>query len=373
MAQSLGITHLDCAAGVPPLPELAAEYPVLTQRFGLNPHGLTCYAEEGRRALLDAERRLLSLCGATCAEAGVVWCATGTEAANLALRGFPWKHADAPLAIDLGAHPAMRETARALRGHPLQGFLVQPDGSLKFHASSTLPPPALAALSLVNNETGVIWNGDRTALPHDCAVALDACQAFGKHPLPWKASDLLILSSRKLGGPATGAALVYRKSLRLNPIITGGGQQDGLRSGTLDTASILLFVKAAELACAQREHAWTAVSKLNRMLREGIARLGKGAWPIFSPETASPYICYFAIPGYEGAIVARALAEKYHIIIGTGSACSAESRHTSPLLHEMGVTDGLARSALRVSFSSHTTPDELERLLDALPEILADY
>lgn len=373
MEPTLGVIHLDCAAGVPLLPELAAQYPLLAQRFGLNPHGLTCYAEEARRALLDAERRLLSLCGTSCAEAGVVWCSTGTEAANLALRGFPWKRDDAPLAIDLGAHPAVRETAHALRHHPLQGFLVQPDGSLKFHASSTVPPSALAALSLVNNETGVVWNGDRGAFPPGCAVALDACQAFGKHPLPWKAADLLILSSRKIGGPATGAALVYRKSLRINPIITGGGQQGGLRSGTLDTANILLFVKAAELACAQREHAWTAVAELNRMLREGIARLGRGAWPIFSPATASPYICYFAIPGYEGAIVARALAEKHHVLIGTGSACSAESRHTSPLLHDLGVPDDLARSALRVSFSSHITPDDLEKFLAVLPEILADY
>lgn len=368
------VTHLDCAAGVPMLPALADEYPILVQQYGWNPHGLTCYAEDARRVLLSAERRLLALCGTTPSEAGVVWCATGTEAANLALRGFPWKTAEAPIALDLGAHPALRETAKALRTHPLQGFLVQPDGMVHFTSQATPEtPPALAALSLVNNETGVVWNGDRDAFPTGCAIVLDACQAFGKHPLPWHAADLLILSSRKLGGPATGAALVYRKSLRLNPIITGGGQQNGLRSGTLDTVSILLFVKAAELACKNQRQSWTNASALNHTLRHAIAQLGQGRWPIFSPETASPYICYFAIPGYEGAIIARTLAEKYGIIIGTGSACSAESNHTSPLLKALGVSDDLARCALRVSFSAHTTPDDLARLLKVLPQVLKEY
>lgn len=369
----MAVTHLDCAAGVPMLPALTAEYSVLAQQYGWNPHGLTCYAEDARRAILDAERRLLVLCGTNSSSAGVVWCATGTEAANLALRGFPWRTSDASIALDLGAHPALRETARTLCPHPICGFLVQPDGMVRFTGTPPATAPALAALSLVNNEIGVVWNGDRDAFPPDCAIVLDACQAFGKHPVPWHAADLLILSSRKLGGPATGAALVYRKNLRINPIITGGGQQSGLRSGTLDTASILLFVKAAEMVCRGREESLRNVSLLNQQLRDGLTRLGKGGWPIFSPETASPYICYFAIPGYEGAIVARTLAEKYGIIIGTGSACSAESRETSPLLKALGVSDEVARCALRVSFSSHTTPDELARFLKVLPEVLADY
>lgn len=365
---------LDCAAGVPMFPGLADEYPALARQYGMNPHGVTCYAEDARRVILDAERRLLALCGTSSSEAGVVWCATGTEAVNLALRGFPWKTTDASIALDLGAHPAVRETARALRGHPVQGFLVQPDGTVLFPSQATPEtPPALAALSLVNNETGVVWNGDRDAFPTGCAVVLDACQAFGKHPLPWHAADLLILSSRKLGGPATGAALVYRKSLRLKPVITGGGQQNGLRSGTLDTVSILLFVKAAEMACQNQRENWTNAVALNRTLRCAIARLGQGRWPVFSPETASPYICYFAIPGYEGAIIARALAEKYGVVIGTGSACSAESRQTSPLLRALGIPDDLARCALRVSFSAHTTSADLARFLDALPEVLKNY
>ena len=362
--------NLDCAAGVSMLPELIADYSALIPQFGLNPHGLTCYAEDARRAILDAERRLLALCGTNDAEAGVIWCATGTEAANLALRGFPWKSETAPLAIDCGAHPALRETARDLTTHPASEFLVSETGDL-------VPSPpvqsALVALSQVNNETGVMWNADRSTLGSDCAVLLDACQALGKHPLMWSSADLMMLSSRKVGGPATGAALVYRKNLHLKPVITGGGQQGKVRSGTIDVVSILLFVKAAELACAQSQEAYAKVSTLNQELREAINRLGHGNWPIFSPLTASPYICYFAIPGFEGAIIARALAEQYGIIVGTGSACSAESRRTSDLLKAHGVPNDLARGALRVSFSARSTPEELRTLLTALPKVLDAY
>ena len=363
--------QLDAAAGLPIWPELAAEYPALAQRYGWNPHGLTCYAEECRRALLTAERRLLELCGLASDQAGVVWCATGTEAANLALRGFPWPSEEAVLALDAGAHPAMGATALSHARHPRREFLVQPDGTVA--PTDLLAEAALAALSLVNNETGVVWNGDRRVFPQDCRILLDCCQAFGKHSLPVAACDLMILSSRKLGGPATGAALVYRKSLKINPIITGGGQQGGIRSGTLDTAAILLFVKAAELACRAREENLQKVAGLNRRLRDGLARLGQGAWPVFSPESASPYICYFAIPGRQGAIIARTLAEQYGILVGTGSACAAESDETSHVLAAMGVPKELARSAIRISFCNRSTYNDIERFLSVLPQVLSDY
>ena len=231
----------------------------------------------------------------------------------------------------------------------------------------------MVALSAVNNETGVCWNWIRPRSATNAVVLVDACQAFGKQPLHWPAADLMVLSSRKIGGPATGAALLHRKNLHLRPVITGGGQQGGVRDGTLDTVGILLFVKAAEIACARQEEALPAVTALNHELRAGIDHLGHGKWPVFSPPDASPYICYFAIPGYEGAIVARALAQRYGILVGTGSACSSESKETSPLLKSMGVPKDLARSAIRISFSAQSTPASLRAFLAALPEVLHDY
>ena len=363
--------NLDQAAGHAVKEIYLKKYEELSRRFPYNPHGLTCYAEECRRALNLAKRTIMRLAGASETDTALVWCANGTEALNLALRGFPFDSPDDLLAIDLGGHHALTETARALPQHR-HDFLLDDGGAI----NSPLPAETrLTAISLVNNETGVIWNGDRTRLPKNTRLLVDACQAFGKTPIPWEEAhiDLLVLSSRKLGGPATGACLLYRRDLRLNPLLTGGGQQQGLLSGTLDTVSCMLFADAAEDACANATSALAHVTALNRRLREGLRCLGNGTWPLFSPEDASPYILYFAIPGYQGALVARLLAADHHILVGTGSACTAESGATSALLQAKGIPDDLARSAIRVSFAPENTIDDVNRFLQALPQVLKNY
>ena len=362
---------LDQAAGHRPTPLCLHWQEILAQRFSRNPHGLTKYAEECRRVLRMAERTLLQLAGAEEKDTGLLWCANGTAALNLALRGYPFPREDSLLALDAGGHHALTETARSL-ARPLFPFLLEDSGRLP----ETLPEStALAAFSLVNNETGLLWDGDPSPLPRECPILLDACQAFGKHPLPWNSPQvkMMVLSSRKLGGPATGAALLYRKSLKLKPWLTGGGQQGGILGGTVDVVNALLFTAAAQEACQHAQEALARVAALNRLLREGIQALGKGLWPLFSPPQASPYILYFAIPGYQGALVARLLAENHGILVGTGSACTAESGETSALLRARGVPEDLARSALRVSLSQESTPQEIQAFLQALPRVLQAY
>ena len=362
---------LDQAAGHPLSPLCLQWHDTLARRFSRNPHGLTKYAEEARRALKLAERTLLQLAGAQEKDTGLVWCANGTEALNLALRGFPFPSPNATLALDQGGHHALTETAACLP-QPKAPFLLDDQGKLP----PGLPQEtALAALSLVNNETGLLWDGDATPLPRGCALLLDACQAFGKHPLPWNSApaDFMVLSSRKLGGPATGAALLYRKKWKLAPLLTGGGQQQGLVSGTVDVVSALLFAAAAEEACRRAPEALKEACALNQMLREGIHQLGQGKWPVFSPPHASPYILYFAIPGCQGALVARLLAENHRILVGTGSACTAESGETSALLKARGIPADLARAAIRISLAQETTPQDVQALLQALPKVLKEY
>ncbi len=362
---------LDQAAGHRPAPLCLHWQEILAQRFSRNPHGLTKYAEECRRVLRMAERTLLQLAGAEEKDTGVLWCANGTAAMNLALRCFPFPREDSLLAMDAGGHHALTETARSL-SRPLYPFLLDEGGSLP----PNIPPhTALAAFSLVNNETGLLWDGNASLLPPGCPILLDACQAFGKHPLPWNISrvTMMVLSSRKVGGPATGAALLYRKSWKLKPWITGGGQQGGLLGGTVDVVNALLFTAAAQEACRHAQEVLPRITALNQRLREGLQTLGHGKWPLFSPPQASPYILYFAIPGYQGALVARLLAERHGILVGTGSACTAESGETSALLRAQGVPEDLARSALRVSFAQETTPDEVQAFLQALPQVLGDY
>lgn len=366
---------LDRAAGHTPSTLCRRQYAALAERYSRNPHGLTCYAEENRRALKLAERAILQAAGAREQDTAVVWCANGTEALNLALRGFDFGARQGALAWDRGGHKALTATAKSL-GVPLRGFLLDDQGRIQFpREDGGSPAPSLAALSLVNNETGVLWDGDRAGLPAGCRVLLDACQGFGKHPLPWERArvDMMVLSSRKIGGPATGAVLLHRRDLRLKGLLTGGGQQEGLLGGTVDVVSCLLFAAVAQEVCQKAEASLGYVTALNHQLREGLRRLGNGAWPLFSPENASPYILYFAIPGRQGALVARLLAAHHRILVGAGSACNAESNETSPLLQARGVPDDLARGALRVSLAPESTSAEITAFLDALAQVLREY
>lgn len=366
---------LDRAAGHTPSVLCRRQYAVLAERYSRNPHGLTCYAEENRRSLKLAERAILQAAGAREQDTAVVWCANGTEALNLALRGFDFGGRQGALAWDRGGHKGLTATAQSL-GVPLRGFLLDDQGRIPFSpGDGDDPAPVLAALSLVNNETGVLWDGDRSGLPAGCRVLLDACQGFGKHPLPWERAhvDMMVLSSRKVGGPATGAALLHRRDLKLKGLLTGGGQQEGLLSGTVDVVSCLLFAAVAQEVCQKAVDSLARVTALNRQLREGLQRLGCGAWPLFSPEDASPYILYFAIPGHQGALVARLLAAHHRILVGSGSACNAESNETSPLLQARGVPEDLARGAIRVSLAPESTSAEITAFLDALAQVLWEY
>lgn len=361
---------LDRAAGHAPNAFCQEAYYTILSRFSRNPHGLTCYAEECRRALAIAERRILELVGASPEDAYVIWCPNGTTALNLALRGVELPQ-DSTIAVDLGGHHALVNTARSL-GRTVHGFVLDDDGALPIDISAEA---SLVGLSLVNNESGVIWNGSRRGIPDRSVLLVDGCQAFGKHPIPWTAAhiDLLVLSGRKIGAPASSACLVCRKGLSLRPLVTGGGQQRGVLSGTVDTVNALLFAAVAEEACRNMAVSLEHVTGLNRRLRDGLQRLGNGAWVIFSPTSASPYILYFAIPGYQGALVARLLASEHAILIGTGSACAAESNETSALLKIKGISEDLARSAIRVSLAPETTPDDIDAFLNALPTVLKGY
>ena len=232
----------------------------------------------------------------------------------------------------------------------------------------------------MNNETGAVHDLVRLRQwmvggAPKAALMVDAIQSFGKMDIPWRAAriDLLAVSGRKIGGPPSVGALVRRRGVQLQPLFFGGGQQDGLRPGTVDVVGVLEFVEAAALACGERASEWTRVTGLNRRLREGLATLGRTCQPqCHSPEDASPYILSVAFPGCEGEVLAR-LVELENVIVGTGSACSARSGKSSHVLAAMGVPAPVSRSTLRVSFGPSTTEHDIDRLMCALRTALAKY
>ena len=378
------VVYLDYAGACPVLPEVAAAHADLCRRYVVNPHASSRYSEAAKRAILIAERELLEALEIPVEQAQVVWTSGGTEAANLATLGVLRRTQGALAVVDAGAHPALaepcRQYARREGGQCLEIPLTAA-GDLEFGRVplTGAPPVALVAVTHVNNETGAIADLDRVRewmLKHapTAALAVDAAQSFGRHRIPWQSAAIaaLVVSARKIGGPAGVAALVVRRGLLLEPVLYGGGQQGNLRSGTLDTVGVIEAGLAARRAGADREAEAARIGPLNAFLR---ARLG--AWPrpalrLLSPPAASPWILTFAVPGYEGAILMRLLAER-GVVVATGSACSAESGKSSHVLRAMGVPDSLARCVLRVSLGCDTTTAHLETFLHELRRVIEAY
>jgi len=371
------IVNLDNAAAAPPNPHLAEWYAELLPDYYYNPHSGTCVAERCRRLVLEAERRLLALLGIPEREANVVWTSGVTEALNLAAQAvLPEK---AVVAIDPGAHPALAEPCKVWPN--AKAMPCGPFGEIQPHEGIC----DLCAVSHINNETGYIQNLPtlRTTLNSHGGQGLllvDAAQSFCKSAIPWQAAriDLLALSSRKIGGPAAVGVLVVRKDVKLHPQLLGGGQQKGLRSGTVDAIGIELFVRAAEEAMRHHLHNGHHIADLSAQLWTCLHERHDNTLPHWQPlhsgtQADSPYINLFSFPGYEGAVLARTLAERHGVLVSSSSACSAENGRLSPGLQAMGIDEATIRGALRVSFSTESTSQELEIFLKALRKTLADY
>jgi cysteine desulfurase len=361
--------YFDHAAATPVRPELLAGHSGLCDRYVVNPHSTTRQAELCRRAVAEAEKRLLDALGIDRREARVIWTSGGTEADNLACFG----PRSAACLVDAGAHAAMLEPCRRLPG--CREILLHDDGSLRLDETDWAGA-GLVAVCQVNNETGAVHDlvalrAALTASRSRALLATDSVQALGKVPIPWREArlDLVALSARKIGGPAGVGALIVRSGVVLHPLLFGGGQQNGIRPGTVDVVGVSEFAQAAESAVAEQAVHAAHCRHLATLAREALTGL-----PVcfLSPPGGVPHILAFSLPGYEGAVLMRLLAER-DIVVGAGSACHAESAETSHVLRAMGCDEATARGQLRLSFGPDSRPDDVGRFATTLREILQTY
>jgi cysteine desulfurase len=368
------VVYLDHAAATAVRPEILAEHTRLCQEFVANPHGTTRQSELCRRAAAAAERRLLACLGIDWREARVIWTSGGTEADNLACLGGLRSMGDGvACVVDAGAHAAMLEPCR--QAGMCREIPLAPDGALALPDVSW-PARGLVAVCHVNNETGAAADlvGLRRALDaakSQAVLAVDAVQALGKVPIPWREArlDLAALSARKIGGPCGVGALVVRRGVALSPLLFGGGQQDGIRPGTVDVVGVQEFALAAELAVAGQD-AWT--ERCRALRRQALSVFSGLSAQVLSPVDGVPHILAVSCPGYEGAVLMRLLAEQ-NVVLGAGSACHAESAESSHVLRAMGVSERVARGQLRLSFGRETCPADIDRFAAVLTDVLRNY
>jgi cysteine desulfurase len=229
---------------------------------------------------------------------------------------------------------------------------------------------ALICLTFVNNETGAKLPDDlycdlRKRYAPNAAFYLDVVQALGKIRFDLSLCDMASFSGHKIHS-VKGCGMLYVKSgIRVKPLILGGGQQSGMRSGTESPFLAGLFTAALEEAYENMDPAYDKVKEINAYLRD---ELVKRDVTVLSPENAIPFVLNVSFPGFESETMLHCL-EMYDIYVSTVSACTSKAKKVSYVLLESGVDRRLASNAVRLSFSRYNTMDEAKRFIEAVDDI----
>jgi cysteine desulfurase len=370
--------YLDHAATTPMRPEVwAAMAPFATESFG-NPSGVHGVSRTAKNALEESRERIAAIIGAKPLE--VVFTSGGTESDNLAIKGAVLNSAPRQgLVTSAIEHEAVLETADFLKrlGMPVtivgvdQAARVDPDEV----ASAVNDSTAVVSVMMVNNETGTVQDIPSISeavkrVNPDALVHTDAVQAFGSETVDVDelGVDLLTLTAHKFGGPKGAGILYVRDGTPLEPVIHGGGQELGRRSGTHDVASAVGIATAVEAAVADRERFETEVKAIrDRMERHIVDRLGDVV--VNTPQTGrSSHHLNVRFPGVRNETLLM-LLDQSGVAASAGSACQSGAATVSHVLEAMGLTPDQARESTRFTFGWTSTMEEADQAAAIVTDI----
>jgi cysteine desulfurase len=369
---------LDAAATTPVRREvLEAMWPYLSGEFG-NPSSHHTLGEAAASALAEARAAVAKVLG--CRPGEVTFTSGGTEADNLALKGIALARQAADRAlnrvvISAVEHPAVEESARYLeRFHGFSVDVVPVDGAglvtPQALAAVLRPDTALVSIMYANNEVGTVQPVVQLAkLAHTQGIPFhsDAVQAAGWLPLDVRelGVDALSISGHKLGAPKGCGVLYVRGRTRIEPLLHGGGQERGRRSGTENVAGAVGLATALTLAQAAQLQTAGHVTALRDGFIRDVLNAVPGAVLTGHPTERLPSVASFCFPGSSGESVLLEL-ERQGVVCSSGSACAAGSDAPSPVLTAMGYGPEVAQTAVRFSFTAAVTAAELTAAAEAV-------
>ena len=392
MADMPARRYLDYAATAPlDRRVLEAMEPYLTEVFG---NASTLYAEgkAAARAIEDA-RRSVARCLNVRNPHDIVFTSGGTESNNTAVRGIALAARDG-MRKDAGPghaicssyeHKAVLEPVRALKAHGFETTFVAPRADGIVHpddiAAAMRPDTVLVSVMAANNEIGTVNPVSAIAdavHAKGARLHVDAIAALGKIPVDiaaWKA-DAVSFTAHKICGPKGIGGLYLAPRMRVRPLVLGGGQEHERRSGTYDTASIIGFSKAVELACGPGLAEESA--RLAALRDALVARLCAPGGRVRTPVAIEPGDVERHLPNLVPLLVAGEESEtlvmrldSLGFAVSGGSACTSKTTRASHVLTSIGVSDSEAAGFLRISFGRFTQPEELDAFATALESLLA--
>ena len=386
--------YLDYHATTPVDPRVLDEMlPFFTERFGNAASRQHAWGWEARDATEEARARVAALINASASE--ITFTSGASESNNLALKGAVAEHIGPERRSDNSAHhvvtsaiehKSVLDVCRQFGAYGLEVTVVgvTRDGIIDLEAleRAVRPGTLLVSVMAANNEIGAIQPLKAMAAIAHARGALfhtDAAQAAGKIPIDVMDADvdLLSLTAHKFYGPKGSGALFVRKRkprLSLPAQITGGGQENGLRAGTLNVPGIVGLGRAAEICRLEMAEESQRLSALRDSLLEGIrARLGDGVHVNGTMSPRLPHNLHVSFAGVEGEALLMALAD---LAVSTGSACASGSKAVSHVMEAIGATGDLGRASIRFGLGRGTTADDIaiavERVAAAVSALRAN-
>lgn len=361
-------TYLDYAATTPIDKAVTdAMEPFLNDRFG-NASSNHTLGQTASSAIEIVKDKIAKAC--QCSHDEIVFTSGATEAINLALKGYYLANNSKSnhIVTVKTEHKAILDTCEWLEtiGANITYLPVDENGLVIEHEYNIAlkESPLLVTIMHVNNETGVIQDIEKLAkLAHEAGAKFfsDTTQSFGKIDTPFRQLDMFCFSGHKIYGPKGVGALIVKKGIELTPLIHGGGQQNGMRSGTFNVPGIVGLGKAVELISQRQEQSiQDALDKMNTFLLD--IKHNPKIHVNGMSSARSPYIINIGIEGQNADDLLKRLENIF--ALATGSACNSEVIEPSHVLQAMH--SNYLENSIRISISPHSNLNELANILKAI-------
>ncbi|MED4781271.1 cysteine desulfurase family protein [Brevibacillus choshinensis] len=366
--------YLDNSATTRPHPQVVETMKRAMESYYGNPSSLHQKGVEAETVLKQAREVAAKYLG--CKAGEIIFTSGGTESNNTAIKGvaFQYQNRGKHIITTQVEHPAVYDVCKQLEslGFSTTYVPVDRDGrvSLEDVKKAMRPDTILVSVMHVNNELGTIQPveeiGQWLKQFPKVLFHVDAVQAIGKVPLRLKDSgiDLLSVSAHKFYGPRGVGILYKREGLIIHPLMMGGGQEGGVRSGTENLPAIAGLAKAIRLLEEMGSGEGNRLQEMLRQLREGISSI-EGCI-INTPEIgAAPHIMNISVPGVKAEVLLHALEER-GFLVSTKSACSSKANEPSRVLTSVGIERDCALSSLRISLGRENSMEDINQFLVAL-------
>ncbi len=353
---------------------------IMKENYG-NPSSLHHKGFEAE-SILDNSREMIARLLKCENNDNIYFTSGGTESNNLAIRGYlkANRHRGNHIITTAIEHPSVLNTFLDLEkeGYIVDILPVDPMGYIRVDDLMELitEKTALISVMMVNNEIGTIEpikEISAVAKENGIALHVDAVQGYGK--LNFGVKDygigMLSLSGHKINGLKGSGALFVDKDIKIAPILTGGGQEMNMRSGTENVPGIYALGRASELLLGKIDENAGLMYRLKGRLVDELHDLD--GWSINGPglNEAAPHILNISFSGIRGEVLVHSL-EEYGIYVSTGSACSSKRQTESPVLNAIGLKPNALRGAVRVSLSIFNTEEEMVKTAEAIKEIVPE-